>query len=97
MSVQIFGGGVDHQIEAGLDRPLNPRSRKRVIANRNDIVLACDFRDRFQIDQLEQRIARSLDPHHPRVRLDRALEIFRMGQIDIGKIEISRATSDFLE
>jgi hypothetical protein len=41
---------MDHKIEAGLDRPLNPRSRKCVIAHRNDLVLARDFRDRFQID-----------------------------------------------
>src|SRR6266702_940585 len=97
MYVQIYGSGMDDQIEASLDRPLNPRSRKRIIANRNDLVLACDFGDRFQIDQLEQRIARSLDPHHPGVRLDRASEIFRIGQIDVGKIEISRAASNFLE
>ena len=62
-------------IEAGLDRPLNPWRRKCVIANLKDLVLARDFRDRFEVDQLEQRIARRFDPHHARVGLDRFFEI----------------------
>ena len=97
MPVQIFGRGMDDDIEAGFDRALNPRRGKRVVANRNNFVSTRDFCDRLQIDQLEQRIARGLDPNHARVWLESALEILRVGKIDIGKIETGRTSSNFVE
>ena len=56
------------------DRTLNPRARKRVVGYGDDVVLARNFRDRFQIDQLQERITRRLDPDHARVRFDLPLK-----------------------
>ena len=58
---------------------------------------ARDFRDRFQVNQLQQRIARRFDPNHARVWFDCALEIFRVGQIDVGKIKVRRAAPHSIE
>src|SRR5439155_15301748 len=97
MSVEIFGGGMDYNIEPGLNRALDPRSRKCVIANRNKFVLAHDFPDRLEIDQLQQRIAWSFDPNHARVWFDRALEVFRVGKIDVSIIKIRLTAVHSLE
>ena len=50
MSVQIFRRRMHNDIEPRFDRSLDPRSGKRVVGNRNDLLFACDFRDRFEID-----------------------------------------------
>src|ERR1051325_4297215 len=94
MSIQIFRGGMQNDVEPRFDWPLDPWSRKRVVANRNQFPLACDFRDRLQIYQFEQWIIWSLDQNHARGRFDRALQIFWIAQIDIGKIKIRRAFPD---
>ena len=84
-------------VEARLDWTLDPGSGKCVVGHRNDFPLARDFGDRFEIDQLQQRIARRFDPNHVRVCFDCALEIFRVGQIDVGKIEVRRAAPHSIE
>ena len=86
MAVQILGCGMNHQIKTEFERPLDPRRGKGVVGDRKNFVFARDFRDRFQIDDFEQRIARRLDPNHPRVLLDRRLKARRVGKIDISKI-----------
>jgi len=35
--VQVFGGGMDHHVKAGFDRPLNPWRSKGVIRNADDL------------------------------------------------------------
>src|SRR5262245_47782015 len=88
MPVQIFRCGMQNDIESRFNRSLDPGSRKRVVANRNQFPFARDLRDRVQIDQLEQRITRGLDPNHARVWFDCALEILRIAQIDVSEIKI---------
>src|SRR5437870_443313 len=97
MSAQIFRGRVNHEIETKFDRPLNPRAGKRVVRNRNDVLFARNFRNRFQVDNLEQRITWRLNPDHPRVRFDFALKYVRVRKIDKGKIEISRPAAHALK
>ncbi len=74
MAVQIFGRRMDDDIETEFDRPLDPRRGEGVVGDRNNFVLARDLRDRFEINDFEQRIARRFDPHHSRVFFDRRLE-----------------------
>ena len=97
MPVQIFRRGMHDDVEASLDWALGPRSGKGVVGHRNDLSLARNFRNRLEVDQLQQRIARRFDPDHPRVWFDCALEIFRVGQIDVGKIEVRRASPHSIE
>src|SRR5882724_5835153 len=88
---------MNHYIETELDRALDPGTGKCVIGNRDDVFLARDLRDRFEIDQFEQRIARRLDPHHACVRFDLTFKLAGFSQIDIGEIEFSRTTTDLFE
>ena len=97
MPIEIFGSGVHDDVEASFDRTLNPRSRKCVIANGNNFALARDLCDRFQINQLQQRVARRFDPNHARIWFDGTLEIFAVGQIDISKIKIGRTAAHSVE
>src|SRR5436309_14042748 len=85
---------MNNQVEPGFDRPLNPWSSECVIGNGNDLVFARDFRDRFQIDQLEQRITQRLNPNHARVRLDCLLEPAHIGKIALSEMEIRGAYPD---
>ena len=86
-----------NDIEPRVNRSLDPRSSERIVANRNQFPFARDLRNRVKIDQLEQRITRGLDPNHARVWFDCALQIFRVGQIDVGKIKIRRASPNAVE
>src|SRR6266404_1618139 len=88
---------MNHEVEARFDWPLNPGGSECVIRNGNDLVFARGLRDFFEIDNFKQRIARSFDPNPARVWLDCVCEPARIGEIDISKVEIRGATSDFLE
>ena len=50
--VQVFGGGMDHHVKAGFDRPLNPWRSKGVIRNADDLFFARNFRDGLDVDDL---------------------------------------------
>ena len=88
---------MNYQVETELDRTLDPRGREGIVGNRNDIVLARDFRDGFKIDQFEQRIAWCFDPNHARVLFDGRFELARIRKVDIGELKIGRATPDAIE
>ena len=60
-------------------------------------MFARDLRDRFQVDNFQERIARRFDPNHSRVFLDRRFEARRIREIDISEIEIGRSAADFFE
>src|SRR5205807_4883265 len=97
MSVQIFRGGMNHEVETELDRTLDPRTGESVVGDGNDFVLPRSFRDRFQIDEFQQRVAWRLDPDHARVLFDCAFEPGRVGKIDISEIETGGAPANFFE
>ena len=52
MPVQIFRGGMDHHVEAGFDRSLNPGRSKGVIGNADDLFFARNLRDGLDVDDL---------------------------------------------
>src|SRR5213078_409571 len=66
---------MNHKIEAGFDRALNPGSGKGVIGNGNNLVFARRLRDFFEIDDLKQWVARSFNPNHARVWSDRGSHV----------------------
>src|SRR5215475_11642570 len=86
-----------YDVESIFNGALNPRRRKRVVANRDDFMLARDFRDRFEIDQFQQGIAWSFDPDHARIWFDCALEILWIRQIGVSKIKIRRTPAHAVE
>src|SRR6202030_2125605 len=97
VTVQIFGCRMDHEVKTKFDRPLDPWRGEGVVGDRKNLVFARDLRDRFQIDDFEERIARRFDPNHSRVLFDRRLKARYVGKIDISEIEIRGATSNFFE
>jgi len=54
VAVQVLGCRVNDDIEAELQRPLNPWAGKGVVGDGDEITLAGDPGDRGKIDQLEQ-------------------------------------------
>src|ERR1700730_18063045 len=88
---------MDDDIEAELDRALDPWRRKRVVRDRKNLAFARDFGDRFEIDDFQKRIARRLDPNHPRVAFDRLFETRCVREIDISKLKPRRLFPNFVE
>ena len=74
MAIEIFGGRMDHEIKAVLERTLDPRARKCVVRDGPDAVRARDGPHAREVDELEQRIGRRLDPDEARVGADGALQ-----------------------
>ena len=97
VSIQIFRRRMNRDVETELERPLDPRRRKRVVRYRKDLLLARNFRDRFQIDDFQKRIARRLDPNHARVFLDCFLEARCIRKVDIGEFETGGLFSNLVE
>ena len=56
-----------------------------------------DRGDALEIDELEQRIGRRLDPDQARVRPDRRFDRIRVGEIEIAHLEAHRALAHPLE
>ena len=78
VAVEIFGRRMHDDIETEFERPLNPRRGECVVGYGKNFVFARDLRDRFQVDNFQERIARGLDPNHARVLLDRLLQTRRV-------------------
>ena len=88
---------MDHHVETGFDRTLNPWRGKGVVGNADDLFFPRDLRDRFQVDDFQKRIARRLDPNHSGIGFNRFFEVRRISQIDEGEIQIGRTAPDFFE
>ena len=48
-------------------------------------MLLSDFRNRFDVDDFQQRVGRRLQPDEFRLRRDRGFEFFRVGEIDVSE------------
>ena len=95
--VQIFRGGMNDHVEAELDRALHPGAGESVVGNADGFVGARDLRDRFEVDQFQQRIAWRFDPDHPRIRSHRRFDLRRVRHVDEGEIQIGRAAANSFE
>ena len=82
VAVYVLGHRMQHDVDAELERALHVRRRKGVVHYRKDAARLADFRDLFQIGDLEQRIRRRFHPDHFRIGLDRFFQ--RTDDIRIG-------------
>ncbi|MNZ83039.1 hypothetical protein D3C78_1017580 [compost metagenome] len=82
MTVQVLGGRVQHDVETQLQWPLYPRTGKGVVGHTENASLATQVRNRGQVGEAQQGIARCLDPDHPRVWLQRRFEGRQVRQVD---------------
>ena len=62
MAVEILRGRVHDDVEAEFERALHLGAGEGVVGDGPDAALLRDRRDALEIDQLEQRIGRRLDP-----------------------------------
>ena len=97
MPVEILGGRVHHQVEAVFERVLHVGTGEGVVGRGQKPAPPRDHGDTFEIDQLEQRIGRRLDPDQPGIRADRRLDRIRIGQVQAGGFEPHRAVAHPLE
>ena len=97
MAVEIFRGRMHDQIEAVFERALDIGTGKGVVGGGPDAALLGDRRDALEVDQLEQRIGRRLDPDEARVRPDRGFECAGVGEVDIAEVQPHRAPAHALE
>ena len=72
MPAQVFGRGMQNQINAELERPLVKRRGKRRIDNRLDPMTTADFTEALEIDDVVVRISRRFAYEHARGRTDRS-------------------------
>jgi hypothetical protein len=97
MAVEVLGRGVHHQIEAELERALHPRRGERVVRDAEDPAPAGDRRHSLEVDELQQRVRRRLDPHHARIGLERALQLVGARERQVGEPEPGAPLPDALE
>ena len=62
MPVDVLGGGMDHDVHAEIQRPLEIGREEGVVANGNGAVPVCRRGHRFQIHQVHERVGRRFDP-----------------------------------
>src|SRR5688572_33173076 len=72
MAAQVFGRGMQNQINAELERPLVKRRGKRRIDDRLDPMTTADFTEALEIDNVVVRISRRFAYEHARGRTDRS-------------------------
>ena len=83
MAVEIFGGRMHDQVEAVARAGAAHRGWRRCCRRRSGCRAACAIvGDALEIDELEQRIGRRLDPDQARVRPDRGFERAGIGEVD---------------
>jgi hypothetical protein len=73
MAVEVFGGGVEDDVEAIFQRALNPRAGEGVVGDGQDALGLGDRGDAGEVDQFQQRVGRRLHPDHFGFRADRGL------------------------
>jgi hypothetical protein len=69
MAVQVLGGGVHHDVCAELQRPLAPGTGEGVVDHHQCTARPGLGRHGGNVDKLEHRVGRRLDPDHARVVL----------------------------
>jgi hypothetical protein len=97
VAIEVFGGRVHHDIGAVFQRALQDRGSEGVVGHHQQ---AMPFRDRAhrpQVDDLQHRVGRGLDPDHAGIRPDRGLERGRVGQIDETEVQSCTAPAHALE
>ena len=99
MAVEIFRGRVHDEVEAEFERALHIGAREGVVGGGAGCRAACAIAAiALEIDELQQRIGRRLDPDQPRVRAGSRLRARRgRSRSTIADLEARRALAHALE
>ena len=93
MAVQIFGDRMEHRVEAEFQRALHAGCRKSVVCDGEHAARTRDFGNHFEINELQQRIARRFDPNHARVGPDRRFQLRALAHVGERERQIRGSTS----
>ena len=92
MAAQVLGRAVVHDVGAQLQRPLAVRAGEGVVDRHDDVALVRQLRDGGDVDQLQQRIGRALEPDQPGAVLDGGFDV-----LDARRVDEREAQADALE
>jgi len=77
LPVDVFGGRVHHKIRAVPDRLLKDWCGENVVDEKDDVPLAAEPPEPFEVDEVEPRVRRRLDEADFGVGLDEPFPFFR--------------------
>src|SRR5262249_45698145 len=97
MAVEILGRRMHNHVESELKWTLHVRTRKRVVRDGHGTKSASDFGDLLEVDELEHRVGRRLDPDEPGTRRRSCADVFRIAHIYVTECEAGGTASDAIE
>ena len=87
MAVEVFGGGMQHQVRSEFQGPLQHGRAEGVVDHQDQAVLLGERRHLGQVDQLEHRVGRRLGPDHAGVGLERGLHRRAVVEVDEAEVQ----------
>ena len=91
MTAEVLRDAVHDRVGAELERALQRRRGERVVDHDLRARRVCDRGHGLDVDDLQQRVRRCLDPHEPRLGTDRAGERVGIGEVARRHLETPRA------
>ena len=95
VAVDVLGGGVQREVDAEGQRPLEVRRKKGVIADGDGAVRARALSDGAEVDQVHERVGGGLDPDAGRAGLEGLLEGVEVAQVHVVDLEAAVAEHRF--
>ena len=87
VAVQVLGGGVEHDVGAVLERPLEERRGEGVVHREEVPVGLGQVADRGEIDQVHHRVGGRLAVDHAGGGGERALHVAHLAHVHEGELE----------
>ena len=87
-AAEVLGGGVHRHVAAELERALQRRRGEGVVGDRARAGAMRDVGDGGDVDALDQRVRRRLDPDDPRRRLQRRGDVVEPRHVDEGRADL---------
>jgi hypothetical protein len=82
VSVDVFGGGVDDDVDAEVERPLEVGGEKGVVANGEHAGLARDGSDGLEVDDVHEGVRGGFDPEGAGLGSDGGADGVEVAQVD---------------
>jgi len=87
VATDVFGGRVPYHIHAAIERALQYGRCESAVAHADGIRLARNASRYGEIDDLHQRVRRSLNQYQPGGRAHNRFQCARVGHIDVGRLD----------
>jgi hypothetical protein len=97
VAVDVFGDGVDDDVEAEGEGALDVRRGEGVVGDGEEIVFCGERGECGEIGEFEQGVAGGFDPEHAGVGADGALDGSDVGGVDVGDVQRGAFSADAFE